>query len=157
MLQQPIYVTEDGLARLKAQLHTLQNEKMLELADQIAEVGREGDYIDNTELQAILNEFELLTRRINELRDTIASAELIAHNFDGLHISIGATVLVRDEFDETDAFMIVGSAEADPDSGRISNVSPLGTALLGKIVGQQITIPTDDGDAVYQILDIIQQ
>ncbi len=152
MVTQPNYVTARGYAKLRRELDQLESEKMPALVDLLQETAVGTDGSDNTEMQSLQVERELITIRINTLRDVLNNAQLIAPEGPNDTVQIGATVTLQERGEAPERFTIVGSAEADPEEGLISNVSPLGQALFGRKQHDTITLETDGGIIVYQIL-----
>ena len=93
--------------------------------------------------------------KIKELETKIRNSVIISEETDSGIVSVGSTVVIRDlEFNEDETYMIVGSTEADPDSAKISNESPVGAALLGKTVGSIVQVHAPTGILQYKILEI---
>ncbi len=132
----------------------LEKVKLPALVDLMQETSKGSDALDNTELQALQNDHHLMSIRINTLRDALVGALLIEPNGLGDVVQLGSTVTVQEHGEESEAYQIVGSAEADPEAGLISNVSPLGQALIGRKTGDTITLETDGGIIVYRLICI---
>lgn len=150
----PVFITSEGLEKLLLKLDYLTTIKRVEIADDLHEAQSGGDTIDNTEFQTVLYEQLLLEMRISELQRQIASAQLIhKSNIDGV-IAIGSTVEVQTSDQITETYLLVGSAEADPDEGRISIDCPLGKELLNKKAGDIVGVLSPDGPVAYTILSV---
>ena len=94
---------------------------------------------------------------ILELEESIRNARIIEASSDSNTVSLGCQVVLKDiEFDEIDTYMIVGSTEADPDNGKISNESPVGLAIMGQPVGSVVDVVVGDNIIQYQIMEIKQ-
>lgn len=141
--QKNIFLTSQGLQDLKAELDFLKTVKRLELAKRLQDA-RDIDIDENAEYDATMVEQELAENRISELERLIRTAKIIDHTVaDKSIITIGTTVVVKmSQNQEQDEFTIVGRTEANPVRKRISNESPLGSALLGAKVGEIVQVQT---------------
>ena len=146
------YITPKGLEKLEAELLHLRTEKRREIAQYLQETM--GDSEDNEYLMA-LDEQAFVEGRIRQLEILLSNVKVIqpGQNQGGV-ADLGSTVVIRDEEMSVETYTIVGSAEADPQNGLISNVSPLGKALLGNKVGEDVEIKTPSGLLNYRILAI---
>ena len=152
-----ILLTQEGLEELKNEIDDLKVNKRKEVAEKIKEALAFGDISENSEYDEAKNEQADIERRIAKLENMIKNARIIQDNDDDSGIiNVGSRVKVEDlEFNEEMEYKIVGSAEADPFKGKISNVSPLGKNLIGKKLGETVTVPTPDGGTVeYKIINI---
>jgi transcription elongation factor GreA len=149
----PTYVSREGLEKLRAELDETIAVKRPEVAARISEAKEHGDLSENAEYEEAKNEQAFVEGRIAELEHKIKSAVIIDEERSSDHVSIGATVEVESE-DGPIAFTIVGSTEARPADGRISNESPVGRALLGRQVGEKVVVKVPAGDVVYTIKSI---
>jgi len=152
---QPIYLTEDGLRKIKDELEHLTTTRRREVAQMIAEAKAEGDISENAGYDEAKTAQGFLEGRIRELENTLKRAQVIKDEGKKNIINIGRTVIVREvgtDFDET--YTIVGSLEADPANGRISNESPIGKALLGKKVGSKIKVASPGGEIEFEVVKL---
>jgi transcription elongation factor GreA len=152
-----ILLTQEGLEELKNEIDDLKVNKRKEVAEKIKEALAFGDISENSEYDEAKNEQAEIERRIAKLENMIKNARIIQDNDDDSGIiNVGSRVKVEDlEFNEEMEYKIVGSAEADPFKGKISNVSPLGKNLIGKKLGETVAVPTPDGGTVeYKIINI---
>lgn len=147
------YLTEDGAAKLRAELEDLKSVKRPELAAKLKEAISQGDLSENADYHDAKEQQAFLEGRINELEDLLRSAVLITENTQsaGKVVSIGAEVTVQEEGQEPETYVIVGAAEADPRGGRISNESPLGRALVGRKVGEKVKVDAPSGPIIFKI------
>ncbi len=154
MNTKPVYLTPEGLERLKAELHHLVTVERPRVAARIHDAKQDGDITENAEYEDAKQEQSFLEGRILTLETQLKHAELIEHSTNGSgKVGIGSRVRIRsDEGDEE--FTIVGSAEASPREGRISNESPVGVALMGHKKGETVTVNTPAGPVAYQILAV---
>ncbi len=156
MADNPVYLTPEGLEKLKQELEYLITVRRKEVANQIAEAKAEGDISENAGYDEAKNAQAFLEGRIRELEMKLKNAQIIDDSAaPSDQVALGRTVVVREaDMDEEEVYTIVGSTEADPGNGRISNESPLGRSLLGKKVGDQVTVETPGGAIEFTILRI---
>ena len=144
-------LTSTGRKELEAELDQLKGRRG-EIADKIAEARDYGDLSENAEYDSAREEQGLVETRIAEIEDILMNAEEIkARKSNKVHL--GSTVEIKNGKVAV-TYTIVGPVEADPISGKISDESPLGIALLGKAVGEKATITTPKGDTTYTIVSI---
>ena len=156
MEEEKVLVSEEGLQKLKDELHHLRGPKRKEISQRIKEARELGDISENSEYEDAKNEQAFIEGRIRELEEKLKHAEVIDEdNIDTTEVNVGTTVTLHDEeFDEKVEYKIVGQTESDPDEGKISNKSPIGKGLLGHSVGETITIEVPAGEVEYKILGI---
>jgi transcription elongation factor GreA len=147
------YISKDGLDKLRAELAEMTNVRRPEIAQRIHDAKEHGDLSENAEYEDAKNEQAFVEGRIQTLETMIKNASLIDEHTSTDHVQIGSTVKVKGE-DGTETFSIVGSAEARPADGRISNESPVGRALLGRRKGDKVVVKVPAGDFAYTILEI---
>ena len=131
---EPVYLTEDGLAKLQEELAYLTGTRRREVARMIAEAKAEGDISENAGYDEAKTAQGFLEGRIRELEIIINNAELIEQNGGSSNgVAIGHTVVLQEKgSDLEETYTIVGSAEANPANGRISNESPIGSGRVGQ-------------------------
>ena len=139
-------LTYAGLKALEDELENLKVVKRKEVAAKIKEAREQGDLSENAEYDAAKDEQRDIEARIDELEQILKNAEVVVEDeVDSDKINIGCTVAVYDEeFDEEIEFKIVGSTEANSLQGKISNESPVGKALLGREVGDEVVVETQE-------------
>lgn len=149
-------LTYAGLKALEDELENLKVVKRKEVAAKIKEAREQGDLSENAEYDAAKDEQRDIEARIDELEQILKNAEVVVEDeVDSDKINIGCTVAVYDEeFDEEIEFKIVGSTEANSLQGKISNESPVGKALLGREVDDEVVVETQAGDITYKVLKI---
>lgn len=154
MANNEILITAEGLEELKLELENLKTVKRKQVAERIKTALAFGDISENAEYDEAKNEQARVEERIAKLENMVKYAKIIEEDEDHDVINIGSKVEVKDiEFDEVMKYTIVGSAEADPFKGKISNVSPLGKALIGKKAGDTIEVLSPAGIAIkYEII-----
>lgn len=152
MNQKKTLVTEEGLKKLREELHHLKTVRRREVAEAIQLAKEQGDLSENAEYVDAKEAQGLVEQRIVEFEAALKSVEVIHKDASDV-VAVGNTVTVQ--WDGTEkAYTIVGPNEADPASGRISNESPVGTALLGKRTGEAVTIRTPSGPKEAQVVRI---
>lgn len=147
-------LTREGYARLQEELDFLRTVRRREVADHIRVAKEDGDITENAGYEAAKSEQAFLEGRIMTLEAMLKNAVFIEENEPTDVVKPGCRVTVVEEGGEPETFQIVGSAEADPAHGRISNESPLGRALLGHKAGEEISIQTPGGPSRFQIVHI---
>lgn len=149
-------LTYEGLKSLEEELHDLKVVRRKEVAEKIKEAREQGDLSENAEYDAAKDEQRDIENRIEQIEKILKNAEVVVEDEVDLDkISVGCQVKVLDEeYNEEMDFRIVGSSEANSLKGKISNESPVGKALLGHGVGDEITVETQAGEMKYKILDI---
>lgn len=145
-------ITTDGRRELEEELEELKGRRGA-IADKIAEARDYGDLSENAEYDAAREEQGLVESRIAEIEDILLNAELIK-TAKSSHVSLGTKVELKTG-KKTVVYNVVGPVEADPLEGKISNESPIGAALMGKKVGDKVTINTPKGEIVYEIVSIL--
>jgi transcription elongation factor GreA len=149
----PTYLSKEGLEKLRTELDEMVSVKRPEVAQRIHDAKEHGDLSENAEYEDAKNEQAFVEGRIQTLEAMIKNATLIDEHTSTDHVQIGSTVKVDGE-DGAETFTIVGSAEAKPAAGRISNESPVGRALLGKKKGEKVVVRVPAGDFAYTIVEI---
>jgi transcription elongation factor GreA len=154
MPHKTMYMTERGFAKLVAELARLRNEERPALTDCLHDALAGGDSMDNSELLLLRDELAFINGRIYELDDILRHAELIKRGEPDGRVHLGNTVVIQMNGDVPETYTIVGSAEADPDDGLISNESPMGKALLDHAVGDDVTVTAPDGEMCFRIIAV---
>ena len=149
-------LTREGKLELENELDTLKNVTRKEVSEKIKEARSFGDLSENAEYDEAKNEQGFVEGRISELEHKLKIAVVIddkdIHTED---VGVGSIVKIKNPvLDFVAEYKIVGSAESDPKNNRISNESPIGSALLGAKVGDTVKVQIPDGEAAYQILEI---
>ncbi len=149
-------LTYEGLKKLEDELEDLKVVKRKEVSQKIKEAREQGDLSENAEYDAAKDEQRDIEARIEEIEKILKNSEVVLEEeADSDKVSIGCMVKILDcEYDEELEYKIVGSTEANSLKGKISNESPVGRALIGKSVGDSVTIETQVGELTYKILEI---
>ena len=142
-----IYVTEEGLEKIKTELEFLKNERRAEISDRLEVAISHGDLSENADYDYAKQEQAFVEGRIKDLEDSLRRAQIIDHDGRNDKVRVGSTVTLFEEgFEgEEETYYIVGVHEADPTNGRISNESPIGKALLGAKVGETVKVIAPGG------------
>ena len=156
MAEKKNILTYEGLRKLEEELEDLKVVKRKEVADKIKEAREQGDLSENAEYDAAKDEQRDIEARIEEIEKILKNAEVVVEDDVNLdQINIGCSVRIYDmEFEEELEYKIVGSTEANSLKGKISNESPVGKALMGKKVGDLVTVETQAGEISYKVLEI---
>lgn len=150
-------VTKEGLDKLKEELNYLKTVKRKEVAGRIKEAISYGDLSENSEYEESKNEQAFVEGRILELEEKVKHAKIITEQHKTKTVQIGSTVHVLNitkNKEEPEMFTIVGSTENDPFEGKISNESPVGSALLDKEKGDVVKVMVPAGNVEYKIVKI---
>ena len=149
-------LSPERLKELQDELYTLKTVREKEVAELIKEARSYGDLSENSEYDEAKNEQGRLYSRMAELEEILSNCVVIEEEeADGDYIRMGSTVVVYDkEFEEEQTFRITGSQEADPMNGLISEDSPFGKALMGRVAGDEITVDAPAGAVEYKILSV---
>lgn len=148
-------LTAEGLEKLKKELETLEKVKRPEVIERIQEAVAHGDLSENADYAQAKEEQMMIENRIIQLEEIIKNAELIPVTHKKNVVTVGCTVRVKIDGHEERQYTIVGSGEANPSAGRISNESIVGKNLLGAKVGDKVGITTPAGTKTYEIAEII--
>ena len=151
-----IYVTEEGLEKIKTELEFLKTERRAEISHRLELAIAHGDLSENADYDYAKQEQAFVEGRIKDLEDSLRRAEIIDHDGRNDKVRVGSTVTLYEEGyeDEEETYYIVGVHEADPGNGRISNESPIGKALLGAKVGQTVEVLAPAGLMEFTIKKI---
>lgn len=144
-------LTPEGLQKLNEELKVLINEKRKEVIERIREAAAHGDLSENADYAQAREEQSFIEGRIMEIEDIIKNTEIIPTG-GGSHntVGIGSTAVIKTGGQER-KYTIVGSNEANPKEGKISNESSVGKALLGRKVGEKFNVSTPAGEMEYEI------
>ena len=151
-----VYLTEEGLKDLKAELDNLINVRRPENIQSIKEARSLGDLSENAEYDAAKDEQRDIEARIEEIEKILKNVEVVGEDdIDDTKISVGCHIVIHDfEYDEDLEFSIVGSTQTNSLQGKISNESPIGTALIGHEVGDIVEVEIGETVSKYKVLEI---
>ncbi len=155
-MAKPILLTDEGLKKLEEELEMLKTVRRKEIAEKIKVALSFGDLSENSEYDEAKNDQAMTEARIADIESMLKNVKLIdEEELTTEIIHIGSKVRVNDvEFDEVCDYQIVGSSEADPANGRISDESPVGKSLLGHKIGDRVEVETPGGVVLYEVLEI---
>jgi transcription elongation factor GreA len=153
MLDKPVLLTKEGLDKLQRELEELRTVKRNEVAERIKYAMEFGDIAENSEYEDAKNEQGMLEGRILTLEKMVRNAAIIEEHHDGGVVHAGNVVTVKDDSGKK-TYTIVGPAEVDVATGRISLESPVGKALMGRKVGDKVTVETPAGARLLTIVSV---
>jgi transcription elongation factor GreA len=152
-LEKPVYVSADGLKKIQTELDELKAQGRQRVAQRIHAAMEFGDFTENSELEQAKNDQAFLEGRIMTLEQQVKNAQIIDEKSHHDKVEIGSHVVVEAEGSK-DSYVIVGSAEAAPAEGRISNESPVGKALMGHRAGETVRLVVPAGAVEMKILTV---
>ena len=148
-------LSPEGYQKLDEELEFLRTVRRRDVAERIKQARSFGDITENSEYEDAKNEQAFIEGRILTVEKILRNATILKENSARADITVGSNVRLLDmEYNDEVQYTIVSSAEADPSLSRISDASPVGRALLGKKVGDQISVRVPAGIAKYRVLDI---
>ena len=153
-MAQQTYLSRESIESLKKKLQELKTKKRREIAQRLQEAKDLGDLSENAEYFEAKEAQSLNENRIAELEELLKNVVMIETSSKEDIVRIGSTIEVKSDKNGAEVFSIVGSAEAKPQEGKISNESPLGRAFLGRKIGEEIEIKTPSGITKYKIIKI---
>ena len=156
MVEKTFPMTKEGLEKLEQELDNLNLVKRPEVIERIKIARSYGDLSENSEYEAAKDEQAFIEGRISTVETMIRYAEIVDNaNIDKNEVALGKAVVFQEVGDdEEEEYEIVGTAEADPFSGKISNESPIAQALIGRKVGDVVKIPLPMGEIEVKIVDV---
>jgi transcription elongation factor GreA len=152
-MNKKVLLTEDGLHKLNDELRVLKEERRKEVIERIQEAISHGDLSENADYAQAKEEQAFIEGRIQEIEEMLKNAEIIAHDANATQVSVGSTVTLKTNGKEV-SYTIVGSNEANPAAGKISNESLVGKSLLGAKTGQVVSVQTSVGTTDYEVIGI---
>lgn len=152
-MSQTYYLTKERLEELKAELNEFKTKIRAEVAERLKKAKEMGDLSENAEYAEAKDEQSRVEMRIAELENIIKNASIIQKTANKDKVQMGSLVGVSKD-GKISKFTVVGSNEAKPEEGRISNESPLGAAFFGKKTGEEIKVKTPSGEVSYKIVSI---
>ena len=147
------YLTKEGYQKLQDDLINLRENKRKEIADRLHNaIDEGGELVENAEYEAAKNEQAFVEGRIKELELLLASARIVEEDEPSDIVRIGSKVTIQEEGGEPEVYRVVGAAEANPFDGKISNESPLGSALMDQSAGVEVDVTAPDGTFKVKLL-----
>lgn len=147
------FITKEGLEKLKIELDYLKTEKRQEISRRIQAAKELGDLSENAEYSEAKEQQALNEGKVAEMEETLKNAQTIDNNHDSNIVSIGSTVTIKNG-EKKRTYTIVGSNEANPSEGKISNETPIAISFLGHKVNDKVKVKTPRGEVEYLILSI---
>ncbi|TAH50324.1 MAG: transcription elongation factor GreA [Chloroflexota bacterium] len=155
MPDKPVFLTPEGRDKLQQELDNLINVKRPEVAEAIHSAKEEGDISENSAYDAAKEQQAFVEGRIMQIEQMLKNAEIIDSRVATGLVVLGSRVKVVEKgTKDEEEYQIVGSAEADPNKGRISNESPIGRALMGKKKGDSIAVKTPAGELHFRLIEV---
>jgi transcription elongation factor GreA len=151
-MKKQFHMTKDGIKELQEELNMLISRRG-EIAEAIKTAREQGDLTENAEYHAAKDDQERTELRISELEHILTNSEVITKPRSDGKVVLGSSVKLKDDSGNK-SFTVVGTVEADPLEGKISDESPIGQALLGKAVGDTVEIPTPNETKTYKVTEI---
>lgn len=149
-----IYLTSEGFLKLEEELDNLKKVERPEVITALKEARAQGDLSENAEYSAARDRQAKVESRIKEIEYTLEHATIIENNNDG-KVRIGSVITIQyDDDDETEEYTIVGTNEADPFSNKISNVSPIAVAVIGKKAGDTASVESPNGSFNIKVVKV---
>jgi transcription elongation factor GreA len=149
------YLTKEGKKQIREELENLEGPMRIDLARRLREAIQMGDLSENADYITTKEEQGFLEGRILELKYILNHATIIEENGHNLErVEVGTTVTIQEEDYPPEVYYLVGSKEADPRNGRISNASPIGQAIMGRKVGDFVDVEAPDGVIKFKIIKI---
>ncbi len=152
-MKKQYHLTTEGLTELKTELATLIESRTV-ISEAIASARSQGDLSENAEYHEAKEDQARNESRIEEIENILANADVIETPKDDNKVRLGSKVALKSKDGKTKEFQVVGTVEADPLNGKISDESPIGQALLGKKEGEEVEIKTPAETTTYTIADI---
>jgi transcription elongation factor GreA len=150
-----VYMTREGMQELTEELEQLKTIRRLEVAAKLQQAIAQGDLKENADYHAAKEEQGFIEGRIRDIEDSLRRAKIIENSGPSDVVRVGSTVVVAEEgYDDEEEYSIVGPHEADPGNGRISNESPIGSALIGSRRGQVVRVQTPGGEIHLEVRTI---
>ena len=150
-MSEEYYLTKEGAEKIRVELEDMKTRQRDELAKRLRTAIQQGDLSENADYHKAKEDQAFLEGKIQEYEEITAGLVLIEDNKTGL-VDIGSTVTIKEKGFPEETYHIVGAQEASPREGRISNESPIGSALIGHKVGDKVTVKTPRGDMKVDIL-----
>ena len=148
------FLTREGLKKLEEELEHLRTVRRAQVAERLHNAQEDGELIENAEYEDAKNEQAFVEGRILTLEAMLSNAVIIKDNGPEGVVALGSKITVKENGGKPEIYMLVGAAEASPKEGRISNESPLGRALLGRRVGDEVKVNAPAGTLSFRVVAI---
>jgi transcription elongation factor GreA len=154
-MSEKVYLTAEGKDELQRELQMLIDVRRPDLAAKLTEAVAQGDLKENADYHDAKEQLAFVEGRIQYLENVLRSAEIIASDGAKDVVSVGSKVtIVEDGMDDEETYSIVGAAEANPSAGKISHLSPIGSALIGAKKGDKVRVSTPGGQVIFKVKKI---
>jgi len=153
-MSEQTFLTREGLKKLEQELNFLRTVRRAQVAERLHNAQEDGELIENAEYEDAKNEQAFLEGKILSLEAMLSSAVIIENDGPEGVVSLGSKVTIKETGGKPESYMLVGAAEANPKDGRISNESPLGKALLGRKVGDDVKVNTPSGTLSFRVVEV---
>lgn len=154
-MSEQTFLTRDGLRKLEEELNHLRTVRRVQVAERLHNAQEDGELIENAEYEDAKNEQAFLEGKILSLEALLSNAVIIENGGSGGVVSLGSKVTIKEAGGgKPESYQLVGAAEANPKDGRISNESPLGRALLGRKVGDDVKVNAPSGTISFRVVAI---
>lgn len=153
-MSEQTFLTREGLKKLEEELNYLRTVRRAQVAERLHNAQEDGELIENAEYEDAKNEQAFLEGKILSLEAMLSSAVIIEKDGPEGIVNLGSKVTIKEPGSKPESYMLVGAAEANPKDGRISNESPLGKALLGRKVGDDIKVNAPSGTLSFRIVSV---
>ncbi len=155
MAAKETYLTKEGEDALRRELAQLRDNRRPALAQRLKEAAAQGDLKENADYHDAKEKLGFIEGRVQQIESILQNAIVVDSSEPSDEVRIGSTVVIQEDGEDFDEeFRIVGSAEANPRARKISEKSPIGSALLGKRIGNKVKVETPDGLIKFKIVDI---
>lgn len=154
MSTEQTFLTREGLKKLEEELEYLRTVRRAQVAERLHNAQEDGELIENAEYEDAKNEQAFVEGRILQLETMLSNAVIIEEHGSSDVVELGTRVTVKESGGSNEEYLLVGAAEANPREGRISNESPLGRALLGRRVGDEVKVQAPAGPLTFRIVKI---
>jgi len=153
-MSEQTFLTREGLKKLEEELTYLRTVRRAQVAERLHNAQEDGELIENAEYEDAKNEQAFLEGKILTLEGMLSSAVIIENDGPEGIVNLGSQVTIKEPGGKPEKYMLVGAAEANPKDGRISNESPLGKALLGRKVGDEIKVNAPSGTLSFRVVGV---
>lgn len=154
-MTEPTYLTAEGAEELRRELDNLVQVRRPELAQKLKEAVADGDLKENANYHDAKEQQAFVEGRIQYLENILRSAVIINNDGSSDEVRIGSEVTIQEEgAEDLETYIIVGAAEANPRDGKISQRSPIGSALMGRRKGEKVRVSTPEGEVIFRIRNI---
>jgi len=155
MASEETYLTKEGEDALRQELRQLTQTRRPALAQKLREAAAQGDLKENADYHDAKEQLGFIEGRVQQIESILRIAIVVENSGRSDEVRIGSTVVIQEDGEDVDEeYRIVGSAEANPRERKISEKSPIGSALMGKKLGAKVRVTTPDGEIKFKIVDI---